>query len=155
MKACSTCNHVQSEPSTLSPGARLWVEVVHAALAWWVALPGEDLAPVGAWLLAVGAWLSGAGALEGVCIGAEACRARAPWPLAWAVRAATCALVIEAREAGSWPRWRALPYRLSLYLHPAELAVDVLEAAAESSGRGVEDARALWREVARRHGVIA
>lgn len=139
------------------PGSALWVEVVGVALAWWVPLPGEYLSPVRAWLAAVRVWLAGGGgaSLEVVCREAEACRAGVPWALAWAVRAATCAVVLEAREAGRWPVWRAVPFRLSLYLHPASLAAEVLEAAADSSGTTVAEARRVWREIARRNGVIA
>lgn len=167
VKSDSSCNHVPGSPSTHArallvagpdvPGSALWVEVVAVAVAWWVALPGESLAPVGAWLVAVRAWLAGDGgaSLESVCRAAEASRVGAPWPLAWAVRAATCAVVLEAREAGRWPLWRAVPYRLSLYLHPASLAAEVLEAAADSRGVTVAEARGVWREIARRNGVIA
>lgn len=131
----------------------LWVAVVSASLALWS--PREELGPVRAWLRLALAVEGGAPLLEALCRAAELARARSPWALGWVVRAATCAAVIEAREAGRWPVWRALPYSLSLYLHPVSLAAEVLEAAAESDGLPVEVGRAAWRELARAHGVIA
>lgn len=158
MKSADSCSHESGHGSSDAPGAALWVAVVASSLAWWSVRPGETLAPVRAWLAASIAWLaaaSGAGDLARVCEAAEACRARAPWPLAWAVRAGTCAMVLEARAAGAWPSWRALPYRLSLYVHHVSLASEVLDAAAESSGVSEAEARRVWRELARAHGVIA
>lgn len=107
------------------------------------------------WLCLARAGEGGAAVLEALCRSAEVVRGRAPWALAWVVRAGTCAAVLEARRAGRWPAWRALPYTLSLYAHPMGLAVDVLEAAAESSGLPAEVGRAAWRELARAHGVVA
>lgn len=70
------------------------------------------------------------------------------WPVAWAVRAGTCALAREARAAGRWPAWRALPCALSAFVHPLGLAREVLHAAAEVGAVEASEVERVWRELA-------
>lgn len=148
VKSCSSCTVVQVTLSTSdppAPGALLWVELVAVAALWW-GLLGD--AAVGTWLREARAWLGGAGSLEGVCVSAARAEGLGAWPVAWAVRAATCALAREARASGRWPAWRSLPFAVSGYEHPAGLAREVLFAAAEVGGVEASEVERVWRELA-------
>jgi len=153
VKSCSSCTVVQVSLSTSDPtaaGAAFWLEVV-ALAALWLGLLGD--AAVATWVREARAWLGGGGTLEGVCVAASRSEGLGAWAVAWAIRAATCAAVIEARSSGRWPAWRAVPYRLSGSVHPVMLAREVLEAAAERGGvDGAEVAR-RWGELCAAHGV--
>ena len=156
MKPSRSCTVVLVNLSTSraeGAGAVLWSEVVATAAIWW----GGDWPQVRAWLRLVRVCLEAPceGDLEALCREAERCRVIAAWPIAWAVRAATAACVVEARRAGVWPAWRALPFALSLRVHPLSLAEEVLEESARAGGRDLEVARVAWRELAARHGVVA
>ena len=128
-----------------------WVEVVALAALWW-GLLGD--AAVATWVREVRAWLAGAGSLEGVCLAASRSEGLGAWAIAWAIRAATCAAVVEARSSGRWPSWRALPYRLSVHVHPVGLAREVLEAAAERGGVEAAEVARRWSELCAAHRVV-
>lgn len=150
----SSCTSVLESPSTSrTHSSALWVAVVAHAAAWH-AEGGEDVAPVLAWLWHVCAWEGADACLPEVCRAAEVCRARVAWQLAWAVRAATAALVFEAVGDGRWPRWRAVPFAQSYRTHPLALGAEILEDAAIASGRAARDGWQLWRELAALHGVL-
>lgn len=154
MKSCSSVTVVTvtlstSEPA--APGASLWVEVV-ALAALWLGLLGD--ATVATWVREVRAWMAGGGSLEGVCLSASRAETLSSWPVAWSIRAATCAAVLEARSSGRWPVWRAVPFRLSGYAHPLALAREVLEFAGDAGGVDPTEVARRWGELARAHGVV-
>ena len=153
VKPADSCKGAVASVSSSGALGALWVAVVAQSLSWWS--PREGLGAARAWLRLALAWLSGIERVEALCGAAERAREGSPWPIGWAVRAATCALLIELREAGRWPAWRAIPYALSLRVHPLSLGYEVLEAAAWSSGRSVEDAREAWSAMCARAGVVA
>lgn len=154
VKSCPSCKSVQVNLSTSEPagaGAAFWVEVVALAAAW-LGLLGD--ASVATWVREVRAWLAGGGSLEGVCVAASRSERLDAWSVAWAIRAATCAAVVEARSSGRWPLWRAIPYRLSGYVHPVGLAREVLELAGERGEVEPAEVSRRWRELAVAHGVV-
>lgn len=138
-----------SEPA--APGASLWVEVV-ALAALWLGLLGD--ATVATWVREVRAWMAGDGSLEGVCLSASRAETLSSWPVAWSIRAATCAAVVEARSSGRWPAWRAVPFRLSGHVHPLTLAREVLEFAGDAGRVDPAEVTRRWRELAAAHGVV-
>lgn len=131
----------------------VWAGVVEVA-AEWLGPVEADTGAVAVWVGAVRAWLAGGGTLEAVAAAAAMHGGRGPWTLATGVRAGTAAVFLEAREAGRWPATAAIPFALSGYVHPLELAAAVLEDAAERSGRSAVEAWARWRELALSAGVI-
>ena len=154
VKSCSTCTVVVVSLSTCepaAPGSLLWVEVV-ALAALWLGLLGD--ATVATWAREVRAWLAGGGSLEGVCLSASRAETLSSWPVAWSIRAATCAAVVEARSSGRWPVWRSVPFRLSGHVHPLGLAREVLEFAGDAGGIPAAEVARRWGELARAHGVV-